>query len=67
MVWEVLDCEGYAVQYINVQIFSNLGGDFEDSLFKLSPKIVFFWVFWFQMFSTNNTLCSRGPETAVLP
>ena len=39
MVWEVLDCGGYAVQYINVQMFSNLGGDFEDSLSKLSLVI----------------------------
>ena len=36
LVWKVLDCEGYAVQYINVQMFSNLMGDFEDSLSKLS-------------------------------
>ena len=35
----MLDCEGYAVQYINVQMFSNLGGDFEDSLSKLSLVI----------------------------
>jgi len=35
----VLDCGGYAVQYINVQMFSNLRGDFEDSLSKLSLVI----------------------------
>ena len=40
MVWEVLDCGGYAVQYINVQMFSNLGGDFEDSISKLSLVIL---------------------------
>ena len=40
MVWEVLDCGGYAVQYINVQMFSNLWGDFEDSLSKLSLVIL---------------------------
>ena len=43
MVWKVLDCEDYAVQYINVQMLSNLGEggvDFEDSLSNLSPKMV---------------------------
>ena len=40
MVWEVLDYGGYVVQYINVQMFSNLGGDFEDSISKLSLVIL---------------------------
>ena len=42
MVWEVLDCGGYAVQYKNVQMFSNLREDFEDSLSNLSLVLLLF-------------------------
>ena len=50
-------------QLHDIYVDGGKDGDYESLILKLSSVKVF----WFQMSFTNNTLCSRGPETAVLP